>query len=708
MNSVLPFLFWLTFLPTGEEAFVTETLQECDTESVSLENHPGGLVRIRGILRSPRGASFTLDLESGISIAATGMGWLPERERIYVVGWFEGVITTNTEESEASDGRDLFLYTFDCEGRNQKLTIFRKGGDQMSFDQTLDGENILVAGSFAEEGGDTDGAIYNIFPSEEDPDAFMVFTTDNDEDEQFSKIAIKRGSSSEPRRVFVTSDRDDPTGGQDVDVYEVDPDTWSPIASTRIEGAGFNRATAIIPKIFGVEVIVAAQSEMTIDGEPVMKGEFGDGSNDGIVINLGDELRHVRSRYLPLDEAQFPVGGVDGPFDVTTLWESRPDAEGNVLVFYDETFNEWIEIEIPDMNIRDVDLHRGRFTVTGMAGEDALTTADAFQTEPDGFFSAYMGSGVLPFTYEIVLNIGGDSVRVEIPLIDWAENLPPGGASKLFALPVTQDVEVVAGTDTMTSKADTMNAGQMTVRILNNGASTKLEIPMDKHSPDMGGCKDELVVANASMETIELRGLDPIERLDPLHAEGQAGLLVRPIPIAKDLVFEYNLGTAQDPEVIQVSPGTLEGIGVRDQEALCAWGLLLFTGEDAGGKTLQTVSVQTFDFNGNRLETKVVTSTEGDEELPTKHALHGNYPNPFNPSTTLEYRIGAPGQVTLTVYDVNGRSVATLVRSTHRPGNYSVTWDGRDVSNRLVASGTYFARLVVDDFVGSTTLQLLK
>ena len=77
-----------------------------------------------------------------------------------------------------------------------------------------------------------------------------------------------------------------------------------------------------------------------------------------------------------------------------------------------------------------------------------------------------------------------------------------------------------------------------------------------------------------------------------------------------------------------------------------------------------------------------------EEMSPAAFELSGNYPNPFNPTTTITYRIERAGQVKLTVYDLLGRKVTTLVESAMIPGNYSVRWNAQGF-----ASGVYFCRL---------------
>lgn len=85
-----------------------------------------------------------------------------------------------------------------------------------------------------------------------------------------------------------------------------------------------------------------------------------------------------------------------------------------------------------------------------------------------------------------------------------------------------------------------------------------------------------------------------------------------------------------------------------------------------------------------------------------------NWPNPFNPRTTIAYDVGVPGKVTIRVYDAGGRRVATLVDRVHAPGSYRVLWDGTDDRGRTLSSGVYFYQLETGSVRDSRKLLLLK
>ncbi|HMB92856.1 MAG TPA: T9SS type A sorting domain-containing protein, partial [Rhodothermales bacterium] len=91
------------------------------------------------------------------------------------------------------------------------------------------------------------------------------------------------------------------------------------------------------------------------------------------------------------------------------------------------------------------------------------------------------------------------------------------------------------------------------------------------------------------------------------------------------------------------------------------------------------------------------------EAIPTAYQLHANYPNPFNPTTTLRFDLPASSEVTLTIYDMLGREVETLVASTLAAGRYTFAWEATDRP-----SGLYLARLRAGRFVQTQRMMLLK
>ncbi|MCP4566767.1 MAG: T9SS type A sorting domain-containing protein [FCB group bacterium] len=94
--------------------------------------------------------------------------------------------------------------------------------------------------------------------------------------------------------------------------------------------------------------------------------------------------------------------------------------------------------------------------------------------------------------------------------------------------------------------------------------------------------------------------------------------------------------------------------------------------------------------------------------LPNKYQLYSNYPNPFNPRTTIAYDLPQAGEVNLEIFNILGQRVATLVEAYQEAGHYEVAWDSKDEGGQAVASGVYFYKLTTADFVNSRKMLLLK
>ncbi len=98
-----------------------------------------------------------------------------------------------------------------------------------------------------------------------------------------------------------------------------------------------------------------------------------------------------------------------------------------------------------------------------------------------------------------------------------------------------------------------------------------------------------------------------------------------------------------------------------------------------------------------------LVGVEENSEAPTKFELSQNYPNPFNPSTTISYSLPQNGFVQLSIYNILGRKVATLVSGNKLAGNYSVQFDASNLN-----SGIYFYTLRTNNFTATKKMILLK
>jgi hypothetical protein len=106
----------------------------------------------------------------------------------------------------------------------------------------------------------------------------------------------------------------------------------------------------------------------------------------------------------------------------------------------------------------------------------------------------------------------------------------------------------------------------------------------------------------------------------------------------------------------------------------------------------------------------VITSIEETvaAELPKEFLLHPNYPNPFNPITTIRYDLKESVNVTLKIYNILGQEVRTLVNERQTAGYKSVDWDARNDVGVNVASGIYIYKLEAGSFIQARKMVLLR
>jgi hypothetical protein len=123
----------------------------------------------------------------------------------------------------------------------------------------------------------------------------------------------------------------------------------------------------------------------------------------------------------------------------------------------------------------------------------------------------------------------------------------------------------------------------------------------------------------------------------------------------------------------------------------------------AGDSSLANIR-QNADAAKARWQTIAKTVGIGDNAAtPARYQLAQNYPNPFNPSTTLQFQVPQKSFVSLKVFDLLGRELASLVNEERQAGIYRVTWDASKLP-----SGVYFYRLQAGNFVETKKMVFAK
>jgi hypothetical protein len=130
-----------------------------------------------------------------------------------------------------------------------------------------------------------------------------------------------------------------------------------------------------------------------------------------------------------------------------------------------------------------------------------------------------------------------------------------------------------------------------------------------------------------------------------------------------------------------------------------------------GGGDLSSVEINKavlVDQDAKPLNVRILPKSEAGAARPATFSLHQNHPNPFNPETDISYSIPVDGRMALSIYNVRGQKVKTLVESNQAAGYYTVHWDGTDEQGRKVASGIYFYRLQAGERTETKKMILMK
>ncbi len=180
-----------------------------------------------------------------------------------------------------------------------------------------------------------------------------------------------------------------------------------------------------------------------------------------------------------------------------------------------------------------------------------------------------------------------------------------------------------------------------------------------------------------------------------------------------DQNFDGATGYATSPDGITWTKDTLNPVlepgsaGEWDNVAAAA-GAVLFDGShyrmwyDSFDGDNSSIGVAVSD--SSLIDWSVIGVKDRQISVSLSYVLHPAYPNPFNPSTTLRYDLPQASRVRLTIYDVMGREVRTLVQGEQGAGYQSVNWGGTDNSGQPVSSGVYLYRIEAGPPAGGFSL----
>lgn len=154
-------------------------------------------------------------------------------------------------------------------------------------------------------------------------------------------------------------------------------------------------------------------------------------------------------------------------------------------------------------------------------------------------------------------------------------------------------------------------------------------------------------------------------------------------------------------------------IGGFGMEAITADGTYLELIFEIIGNNASSSQVELYSYRINAEEEQqaiatVVIAADEHFELPREYVLTNNYPNPFNPQTSINFQVPEPGLVTITIFNMLGQQIRTLINEEKSPGHYFVNWNGLDDHGLMTPTGTYIYRMQANGFSAAKKMSLTK
>jgi len=203
-------------------------------------------------------------------------------------------------------------------------------------------------------------------------------------------------------------------------------------------------------------------------------------------------------------------------------------------------------------------------------------------------------------------------------------------------------------------------------------------------------------------------------RVRPVGLPDGKGIKAGVYGVSADTWAETTLNWSTAP----VAGALLDSVTVSSVGMEYSWDVGTYVAGEVAGNKKVSVMVKDYAAMDKRIDferredgkgpvltilTDTPTGIEEDEIVPTQYALHQNYPNPFNPETTIRFDLPKDGWISLKVYDVLGKEVATLVEQQMRHGIHRVQWNAS-----AMPSGVYVCQLKSGTFSGTIKVLLMK
>ncbi len=270
---------------------------------------------------------------------------------------------------------------------------------------------------------------------------------------------------------------------------------------------------------------------------------------------------------------------------------------------------------------------------------------------------------------QVTASISEDTLRINFP-DDWNGDLAVDIIADWIGFPIPSDTTSfslsVAPTQDAPTAFDWVSSALDTINITEDNTEITYDLQWSESTDADGDTIDYLLYAQIGVYPADLIYDTTVTTL-PLTYEEFLENVFEPFPMLSGVTVKFSVSATDGIDTVKV------------------------TGDD------RVVYVNRYEY--------LSTESEG---IPTEFALHENYPNPFNPTTTLRFDLPEVSDMTLTIYNMLGQKVRTFDYHNTSAGYHSVTWDATNDLGQQVGAGVYLYQLQTKDFVKTRKMVLLK
>ncbi len=231
-------------------------------------------------------------------------------------------------------------------------------------------------------------------------------------------------------------------------------------------------------------------------------------------------------------------------------------------------------------------------------------------------------------------------------------------------------------------KAAPVLARMVTISDASEVSEKGIKVPVS--IDDMSGVLGAYMSISYDVSKLKVTGVSPSEMMSPF-------------------MFQSNI----EGDEVRIAFASADGIEGSGDIVYIEFEILPGVGDNLGDDLIKIADVQL----NEGLIPAVTERTElslDQYAMPETHSLSQNYPNPFNPETVIHYDLPVRGRVHVSVFNMMGQKVATLVDGEMDAGSHSVVWNAKDSNGESLASGVYLYRMETDGFVQTRKLILMR